>query len=99
MMTPMDDGSPVVLNNVVDEVRAARAAVSEQAGGFTGLGEYLQKVQEEYRTRTGRFAHVPAEWSDEVRQLIDAAETDEPLLEELRAARGGRAGDGAAPVH
>lgn len=84
--------------NVVEEVRAARAAVSEQAGGFTGLGDYLQKVQDEYRTRTGRFVDVPVDRSEEVQRLIDAAETDEPLLEELRAARSGHAGDDAASL-
>jgi len=83
--------------NVVEEVRAARAAVSEQAAGFAGLGEYLWKVQDEFRTRTGRFADVPADRPAEVQRLIDAAETGEPLLDELRAARSGLAGGGSAP--
>ena len=47
--------------NAVEDARAARAAVSEQVGGLAGLGEYLRKVQDEFRTRTGRFADVPAE--------------------------------------
>lgn len=80
--------------NVVEEVRAARAAVSEQAGGFAGLAEYLERVQEEYRTRSGRFADVPLVRPIEVQRLIDAAETGDPLLDELRAVRSGRAGPG-----
>ncbi len=96
-MTTMDNRRPEP-RNVVEEVRAARAAVSQQAGGFAGLGEYLRKVQDEYRTRTGRFAGVPADRSEEVQRLIDAAETDEPLLDELRAARSGRAEGDAAPL-
>ncbi len=81
------DGSHPEPRNVVDDVRSARAAVSEQAGGFAGLGEYLEKVQQEVRTRTGRFADVPAVRPAEVQRLIDAAETDDPLLDELRAVR------------
>ncbi len=77
--------------NVVDEVRAIRVAVSEQTGGFAGLGEYLRKVEKEYSTRTGRFAGVPTERSAEVQRLIDAAETDDPLLEELQIIRRDRA--------
>lgn len=73
--------------NAVEEGRAARAALSGQTGGLAGLGEYLQKVQDEFRTRTGRFAGVPRNRLPEVQRLIDAAETDEPLLDELRAAR------------
>lgn len=90
-MTTVDDGHRGP-RNVLDEVRAARAAVSEQAGGFAGLGDYLRTVQEEYRTRTGRFAGVPTERPDEVQRLIDAVETDDPLLDELRAVRSGLVG-------
>ena len=95
-MTTIDDQHREP-RNVVEEVRAARAAVSKQAGGFAGLGEYLRKVQDEFRTRTGRFADVPASRPEEVQRLIDAAETGEPLLDELRAARRGPARDGSAP--
>lgn len=74
--------------NLVEEVRAARAAVAEQAGGFANLGEYLRKVQEEYGTRTGRFADVPLRRSAEVQRVIDAVLTGDPLLNELRSNRG-----------
>jgi hypothetical protein len=74
--------------NVVEEVRAARAAVAEQAGGLARLGEYLRRVQEEYGTRTGRFAGVPLSRPAEVQRLIDAALTGDPLLDELRSIRG-----------
>lgn len=85
-MTTIDDGHGLP-RNVVEEVRAARAAVSQEAGGFAGLGDYLEKVQEEYRTRTGRFADVPASRPQQVQRLIDAAETADPPLDEIRAAR------------
>ncbi len=72
--------------NVLDEVRGARAAVEEEAGGLTGVGEYLRRIQEEYRTRTGRFAGVPSSRPEEVQRLIDAAEVGDPLLDEIRDA-------------
>lgn len=87
-MTTVDDRHPEP-RNVVEEVRAARAAVSAQAGGFAGLGDYLRNVQEEFRTRTGRFARVPVDRPAEVQRLIDAAETNDPLLDEIRTARSG----------
>ena len=80
--------------NVVDEVRTARAAVENESGGLTGLGEYLRRIQEENRARTGRFAGVPASRPEEVQRLIDAAEVGDPLLDEIRAAKGGRAENG-----
>ena len=60
--------------DIVDEMRAARASVSREAGGLDGLGEYLRRIQEEYRSRTGRFANVPTVRPPEVQRLI-AAET------------------------
>lgn len=78
-----------VSRNVVDEVRAARAAVAEQAGGLAGLGEYLKRVEDEFRSRTGRFADVPKERPADVQRLIETADTDEPLLDEIRALRSG----------
>ena len=85
------DGSHPEPRNVVDEVRSARAAVSRQSRGFAGLGPYLEKIENEYRTRTGRFADVPAVRPAEAQRLIDAAETDDPLLDELRTVRAERA--------
>ena len=88
-MTPINNGC-AEHRNIVDEVRAARAAVAREAGGLDGLGEYLRRIQEEYRSRTGRFADVPTDRSQEVERLIDAAETDAPLLDEIRATRAAR---------
>ncbi len=88
-MKPNDSGCSEH-RSIVDEVRAARAAVAHEAGGLDGLGDYLRKVQEEYRSRTGRFADVPTVRSPEIRQLIEAAETDAPLLDEIRATRAAR---------
>ncbi len=55
-----------------------------------GLGEYLRRIQEEYRSRTGRFADVPTVRPPEIPRLIDAAENDAPLLDEIRATRTAR---------
>ena len=68
-------------NNAVDELRIARAAVGAQAGGLDGLGEYLAKLQEQYRTRTGPFADVPTARPEEVQRLIDAVEMGEARLD------------------
>ncbi|NOT00675.1 MAG: hypothetical protein HOP29_08615 [Phycisphaerales bacterium] len=87
MNEPTEASDP---KNVVDEVRASRAWVVEQAGGFSGLGKYLKQVENEFRTRTGRFADLPLERSGDVQRRIDAAETDEPILDEIRGARGRR---------
>ena len=62
--------------DMVDEMRAARAGVSREAGGLDGLGAYLGRIQEEYRSRTGRFADLPTVRPPEVRQLIDTSETE-----------------------
>ncbi len=73
--------------NDVDDVRAARAAVSREAGGLEGLGGYLRSVQEEYRTRSGRFAGVPTERSAKTQQTIDSVEADETALDDVRRVR------------
>ena len=68
--------------NVVDEVRAARAAVSKEAGGFAGLGDYLRRVQAEFEARTGRFAGVPSERPDEVRRIVNEADSVNQMLDD-----------------
>ncbi len=41
---------------LIDEVRAVRKAISDRVGDdFDKLGEYLRRVREEYRQKTGRF--------------------------------------------
>jgi len=51
------------VRTVVDDVRAARAAVTEEAGGLDRLGDYLRNIQSEYHSRTGRFAGIPRKGS------------------------------------
>lgn len=44
---------------LIDEVRAIRKAIGEEAGeDFDKLGEYLRKVGQEFRSKTGRFAFL-----------------------------------------
>ncbi len=41
---------------LIDEVRAVRKAISDRVGDdFDKLGEYLRKIGDEYRQKTGRF--------------------------------------------
>lgn len=81
------DNSQQEPRNIVEEVRAARAAVSDEAGGIEGLGDYLRQIQEEFRTRTGRFTDVPVERPEAVQRLIDDADSGNPLLDEIRSLR------------
>lgn len=78
--------------NAVGDTRAARVVVSRQTDGFVLLGRHLQQLQEEYRTRTGRFANLPTEKPLAVREAIEGAEVDdEPMIDEIRAIRKGLA--------
>ena len=53
---------PEPLAKDADEVRALRRAVCDAAGNDVDrLCDELVKVEQEYRTRTGRFADVPRE--------------------------------------
>jgi len=69
----------------VDDTRRARNEIAQ--GGFTSLREHLLRVREEYRCRTGPFADLPTEQPEDVRRAIEAAETGEPLIDELRGLR------------
>ncbi len=45
---------------LIQEIRAIRQAISERVGDdWDRLGEYLRRIGEEYRTRTGRLAGRP----------------------------------------
>jgi len=61
------------MQNVVDEVRALRAEVSRETDGFERMGEYLRRIRDEYRNRSGRFAGLGTEPSESVRQAIASA--------------------------
>ena len=42
---------------VIDEVRSIRQAIGERfRDDLEQIGEYLRRIGEEYRTKTGRFA-------------------------------------------
>jgi len=52
---------------LIDEVRAIRRSMCEEFGNdLHKLAEHLGTIEEEYRSRTGRFAHVPRQTSDEI---------------------------------
>ncbi|MCC7290669.1 MAG: hypothetical protein IT449_01255 [Phycisphaerales bacterium] len=70
-MSMIDKGN-TESRSAVDDVRAARAAVGKEAGGLDGLGDYLRLIQEEYRTRTGRFVGLPAQFESGKRPARDA---------------------------
>lgn len=88
----MSQKNPDRVPTAVDDVRIARASICH--GGFAGLGEHLRRVRQQYRARTGEFIDVPDEQPESVRRLIESAEVDEPLIEELQSVRTAR-GQGA----
>jgi len=69
----------------VDDTRLARAAMSQ--GGFPALREYLRRVREQHRSRTGPFADLPSDRPEDVCRTIAAADMDEPLIDEVRGLR------------
>jgi hypothetical protein len=69
----------------VDDTRLARAVISQ--GGFSALREYLRRIREQHRARTGPFADLPSEQPEDVRRTIAAADTDEPLIDDVRGLR------------
>ena len=69
----------------VDDTRLARTAICE--GGFSALREYLRRIREQHRSRTGPFAELPSEQPEDVRRAIAAADTGEPLIDDLRGLR------------
>jgi hypothetical protein len=94
-----EETQPGALANVVEEVRAARAAVLEEAGGFAALGEYLRQIEVEFRTRTGRFSDIPTERPDYLERLIESGTSDDALLNETRALRSDSSAQGGASEH
>ena len=69
----------------VEDVRAARRYLCK--GGFIGLRDRLQQTHAQLQNRSGPFADLPTEQPDDVRQIIDAANTEQPLLDEIQAVR------------
>ncbi len=73
---------------LIDEVRAVRRSIAERLGDdLDALFAELQRVDQELRFRTGRFATLPHE--PRARELFPdaAAPRPDPLLDELRQLR------------
>lgn len=52
---------------LIDEVRAIRRSMCEEFGNdVKKLAEHLGTIEEEYRSRTGRFARVPRKINDDI---------------------------------
>lgn len=83
----MDESDATRAPTAVDDVRAVRASICN--GSFEGLSDHLRRVREEFESRKGCFADLPRARPADVQAVIDAAETDEPLLEEIRTLRDG----------
>ena len=63
VIQPNTDGTDAL----IDEVRAIRRSMCEEFGNdVQKLGEHLGTIEEEYRSRTGRFARVPRQIKGEI---------------------------------
>lgn len=82
MMMPADHDA-CEPSSLIDDVRAARAAVARQCNGLDSLAEHLRMIGEEYRARTGQFADIPSVRPNEVQRQIASAE---PFESNARAA-------------
>ena len=52
---------------LINEVRAIRRSMCEEFDNdVQKLGEHLGIIEEEYRSRTGRFARVPRQVNDDI---------------------------------
>ena len=72
---------------LVDEVRAIRAALVEQAGGdLDALAQRLRALHHEFANRTGQFADVPVEMQAEPFPHMNKPIVD-PGIAELKPAR------------
>ena len=74
---------------LIDEVRELRRQVSEESGNDVDrLCDELQRIESEWRTRTGRFADIPK--TPPTSELFhgSARPAPDPLLDELRELRG-----------
>jgi hypothetical protein len=75
--------------NLIDDVRAAKAQLHAEYPTWETLREHLRSVEEAWRNRTGEFAGVPRAWPESVLKAIESA-PDEPgreFLEESRSTR------------
>jgi len=78
-------------DNVINDVRDAKAWVDGQWSTFDQLGAQLKEIERAFRDWSGEFANVPTARSQEVEQAIGQA-ADEPgsdLLGETRPRRTG----------
>jgi hypothetical protein len=72
---------------LIDEVRTIRRSICDLfEGDVEKLAAHLRGIEQEYHTRTGRFANVPLMPSGELFPEALQAETD-PFLSELRKMR------------
>jgi len=56
---------------LIDEARAIRRSMCEEFGNdLHKLADHLGTIEEEYRSRTGRFARVPREINEAIFPLI-----------------------------
>lgn len=77
-------------SSLIDELRKIRRGVTDEFGDdVSRLCDHLREVEQEYISRSGRFANlfvksaaqVVAGWGDEINDLRD------PLIDEMRAIR------------
>jgi hypothetical protein len=74
--------------NMIGDVRSAKAWVDAQSSNLNELGEQLRVIEQAYRMRTGSYASVPVKRPESVQRLIDSA-ADEPgreFFDDLRPA-------------
>jgi hypothetical protein len=72
---------------LIDEVRAIRRSVCDLfEGDVERLADHLRGIEEEFRGRTGRFAHIPVKPGPELFPDALHAEPD-PFLSDLRKLR------------
>jgi hypothetical protein len=79
----------IMSEQMLEDVRAAKKWVDQQAGSMHELAERLRQVEVDFAARVGEFATVAATRSAKVQQAIDTA-ADKPgdsLLSEARELR------------
>jgi hypothetical protein len=72
--------------NLVADVRDAKAWVDRQSKSLDDLGRSLRAIESAYRNRSGAFATVPSQRSESVSRAIEAAENEpgQSLLSDVR---------------
>ena len=87
MGTNRNEQSSSGIDPLIDEVRTIRRSVCDEFGNDVDrLCDHLQEIEQEYRTRTGRFAGVPRKLERELFPESAVVGRD-ALIDELRALR------------